>query len=361
MADINYDTLSDEEMLTADFAALEKDTDHGEETSEESTDEAGTEPAESEDIVDEDNQDLQEGIGETEEVVYDTGSDTGTQDESDGTEEELEEEPANPDVMSAEDFMTQVTAPFKAVNKMMSVSKPEDVIRLMQQGIDYNRKMGTIKPQLKLIKMLQNNDLVDEQKLSHLIDISKGNHGAIKKAITDSGYEESYGEDDTEYAPSTYTVSDESMALDDVLKNIEGTETYDTVLDILSTKWDNSSRQRLYNNPNELMVINEQISSGAYAKITEEVEHRRMMGSLPTNLLDIQAYELVAEELYPLRAPTQSAPRKKAYSPTPSNVQNPQLTNRKKGLASPANKKQVRKVATEVDYSTLTDEQLMAI
>jgi len=62
---------------------------------------------------------------------------------------------SEPETMSAEDFVKQITSPFTANGRQIQVHKPEDVVRLMQMGANYNKKMEVIKPNLGMIKSLQ--------------------------------------------------------------------------------------------------------------------------------------------------------------------------------------------------------------
>ena len=55
----------------------------------------------------------------------------------------------------------KVSEPFKANGVDMQVKDPKDMIRLMQMGANYQKKMSQLKPNLKLIKMLEKNELLD--------------------------------------------------------------------------------------------------------------------------------------------------------------------------------------------------------
>ncbi len=64
----------------------------------------------------------------------------------------------------------KIMAPFKANGKEIKLDNPDDVVRLMQMGANYTQKMQALQPNLKLLKMLQNQGLLDEGKLNNLID-----------------------------------------------------------------------------------------------------------------------------------------------------------------------------------------------
>jgi hypothetical protein len=86
-----------------------------------------------------------------------------------------------------EDFYAQVMKPFKANGRTIELKTPEEVIRLMQMGAGFGRKIQDLQPHLKTVRMLEKNDLLDPERLSFLIDINNKNPEAIKKLIKDSG------------------------------------------------------------------------------------------------------------------------------------------------------------------------------
>jgi len=232
------------------------------------------------------------------------GSDGG--DEGDSTTSESDSDDSKTESKSVseaeslnfEDEYKKLLAPFRANNKDMHVESVEDARTLMQMGANYNKKMAGLKPNLKLIKMLQNNDLLDEGKLNFLIDLDKKDPEAIKKFLQDSGVNplEIDLESDNEYKSNTYTVNDKEVELDGILEDIKDTESFSETIDIISNKWDESSKQILLDQPNVIKTINEHVKSGVYAKIAQAVEHKRMMGAL-LGVSDLEAYQTVGNEI----------------------------------------------------------------
>ena len=87
----------------------------------------------------------------------------------------------------------------------------------MQMGANYNKKMAALKPNLKLLKLLENNGLLSEEKLSFLIDLDKKNPDAITKLVKDSGLDPlEMDVSKSDYKPNTYTVHDREVELDSV-------------------------------------------------------------------------------------------------------------------------------------------------
>ncbi len=192
----------------------------------------------------------------------------------------------------------KLTAPFMANGREMSVKSADDAVALMQMGANYNKKMAALKPNLKLMKMLETNGLMSEEKINFLIDLEKKNPDAINKLIKDSGLDPL--ELDTEkadgYKPTQRTVSDSELDLDSVLDEIQSTPTYKRTIEVVANEWDGKSKQIVGANPQLLKVINSHVQSGIYDLITAEVESERMFGRL-SGLSDIEAYRQVGDAI----------------------------------------------------------------
>ncbi len=194
--------------------------------------------------------------------------------------------------------LERLLSPFKANGRDIQVKNVDEAITLMQMGANYNKKMAGMKPGLKILKMLDNNGLLDEDKLSYLIDLDKKDPAAIEKLLKDSGLDplDIDVKKETKYKPNTYTVDDQSVELDQVLNDIRDTKSFNETLDIVGKKWDDSSRQVIKNSPNILKIINEHVESGAYQQIKQAVDNERMFGGLD-GLSDLEAYKQVGDAI----------------------------------------------------------------
>lgn len=188
--------------------------------------------------------------------------------------------------------------PFKANGRDIQVSSVDDAIALMQMGANYNKKMAALKPNMKLMKMLENNDLLSEEKLNYLIDLSRKDAGAINKLIKESGIDPLTL--DTEkaegYTPKSYKVDEREIELDMVLEQIQHTPAYPKTLEVVSKQWDPASRQVVANSPQLLKIINDHVDRGIYDVITAEVERERIFGRL-NGMSDIEAYRQVGDSI----------------------------------------------------------------
>jgi hypothetical protein len=192
----------------------------------------------------------------------------------------------------------KLTAPFKANGRDFQVENVEDAISLMQMGVNYNKKMAALKPNLKLLKTLENHGLLSEEKIGFLIDLSKKDPAAINKLVADSGINplDISADKASEYKQSTYTVDEREVELDTVLDELQGSPGYAQTLEVVSTKWDRASKQVIAQEPAILKVINGHVESGIYEIIAKKVESERLFGRLK-GLSDIDAYKQVGDAL----------------------------------------------------------------
>jgi len=248
-----------------------------------------------------DEEDKEDAEEDADEGAADKASDEEAADEGKDAKEEVKAEESQdkkPDAFNYEEAYKKLLAPFKANGREIAVKDVDEAIVLMQMGANYNKKMAALKPNLKLMKMLEHNNLLSEEKLSFLIDLEKKNPQAINKLVKDSGLDpmDLDAEKAKEYKQTTYTVDDREVELDTVLDDLQGTPTYNRTLEIVGNKWDSASKQVISNSPQLLKVINDHVSSGIYDLISKEIESERMFGRL-NGLSDIEAYRQVGDSI----------------------------------------------------------------
>lgn len=210
--------------------------------------------------------------------------------------------PAAAETPAAVDFEAEykrLLAPFKANGRDIKVNSVDEAVTLMQMGANYNKKMAALKPNLKLMKLLENNGLLNEEKISFLIDLGRKDPAAINKLVKDSGIDpmDLSAEQASAYKQTAYTVDDREIELDTVLEDIQSTPSYNRTLEVVSTKWDAASKQVIAGTPQLLKVINDHIQSGIYDVISQEIESERMFGRL-NGVSDIEAYRRIGDALH---------------------------------------------------------------
>ncbi len=330
-AKLDIETLAPEEAPAEEVAEIvEKDEDPEDESGEE--DPSTTDDGDATDDEAEAEEDPEEAADKEAEPESEKPGDDTSEEE---TDVKVEKEVASEEV-TPESQLEKIFTPFKANGREVKIDNVEDAITLMQKGANYEKKMAGLKPNLKLLKMLENNKLLDESKLNYLIDLSNKDPEAIKKLVKDSGIDplDIDVRDKTEYKPKSYTVDDRDVELDGILGDIQDTDSYKETLNIISNKWDNSSKEALYNNPDVIKVLNGHVESGVYQQITGVIESERMLGRL-RGLTDIQAYQQVGKAIEAQGGFNAPASNVAATEKTPvKKAVDPKLKQRKKAASS---------------------------
>lgn len=223
-----------------------------------------------------------------------------TEENSDGVQTEEEtKEPVTQEEVDYKAAYDRLLAPFKANGRDIQVSSVDEAITLMQMGANYNKKMATLKPALKTIRLLEKHGLTDPNKLNTLIDAWEKNPQALKKLMANAemdGYAVSEV-DDSAYAPTSREVPDEEMALTEVFSDIENTSTYSRLVDVVSKQWDDKSKQVFVQNPEMIRVISNHLESGVFDLIDSEMQKLEVLGQLK-GLSSIEAYRKVGDALH---------------------------------------------------------------
>jgi hypothetical protein len=208
-----------------------------------------------------------------------------------------------------EGFFKQVMAPFKANGREIKLTTPDEAIRLMQMGAGYGRKLQDLQPALKTLRMLEKNDLLDETKLSFLIDINKKNPEAIKKLIAESGIDplDFDNQDNVSYTPTNHSVSDKEMAFQTTLKDVESSRGGTETIRLVNQTWDQESKAALWDQPEILKVMQSQRENGIYDQIVAEIDRQKLLGDISSNTPFLQAYQSAGDKLFP-KATIQNRP-----------------------------------------------------
>ena len=192
----------------------------------------------------------------------------------------------------------KLLAPFKANGKEIKVDTVDDAVALMQMGANYSKKMAALKPNLKLMKMLENNGFLSEDKIGFLIDLGKKDPAAISKLVKESGVDPMDLDADkaSTYKRTAYAVDDREIELDTVLDELQGSPAYTRTLDVVSNKWDVASKQAVSQAPQLLKVLHDHVASGIYDLISTEIEKERLFGRLK-GVSDLEAYRQTGDAI----------------------------------------------------------------
>ena len=255
----------------------------------------------------------------------------------------------------------RVSSPFKANGTDMQVRDPEDIVRLMQMGANYQKKMMQLKPHLKIVKMLEKNELLDESKLNTLIDISKKDPKAITKLIQESTIDPLDIDKDvpTDYQPTNYSLTDKEYNLDSVLDEIKDTETFSKTINTLTKEWDQQSKTIISDQPEIIGIINTHMGNGVFDQVNSVLQQEKALGKLG-GIADVEAYKQIAEYLYNqgmLRNPADNPQTSKAVS-RPDEKANADRNKKRKAVA-PVKQTTSQKSSTDDDFLGLSDDEFM--
>lgn len=272
-----------------------------------------------------------------------------------------------------EKFFKKVMTPFKANGRNIELKTPDEAIRLMQMGAGYGRKIQELQPHLKVLRMLEKNDLLDEGKLSLLIDVNSKNPEAIKKIIKDSGIDplDLNMEDNVSYKPTNHSVSDKEMAFNEAVKVVTDHETGNETLKTINQTWDQESKSALFDQPALLGVIQSQRDNGLYDQIAAEIDRQKLFGTIPQSTPFLQAYQLAGDHLKATNgfknAPKADVQIQTQVVETPATViatrvaaPKAQVANgAKAAAASPTKTSGTRKAATAVNPLEMADDDFI--
>lgn len=330
--------LSDEEFLTQDITQLG----NAEEESTEAAKEEDTNAPESTETPVEGSEDTSEGKDTPE-------ANKAATDDSEASTEESKE------VINYEELYKKVVAPFKANGKEIVPQNVDEVIKLMQMGANYTRKMQDIAPHRKVLTMLQNNELLDEEKLSFLIDLNKKDKAAIQKLIKDAEIDplDIDVTNDVNYVAGNHRVSNEEVALNSVLDDVLATPTGAETVQIISQQWDQASKEILWKDPDVINIINQQRSNGIYDKISSEIERQRVLGAIAYNVPFLEAYKVIGQSMNEAGLLGNTPIARTATTNTTK------VTNNEKARAASTSRSTPSKVNTNIDPLSLSDDEFL--
>ena len=202
-------------------------------------------------------------------------------------------------VAFASELATALQAGIRANGKLLQIRSADEALKLIQMGAGYTPAMQKLAPVRRIAKMLENNELLDEGKITFLIDLHKKNPAAIQKLLADSNFDPlsvNKAEADS-YVSGDHMVSDTEVqfqeALDDLIQTPEGTK----LLQEIQTEWDQASKRALFQKPELVSFLNLQRSNGIYEQITSEMDRLRVLGQIPVGTPFLQAYEAIGDML----------------------------------------------------------------
>ena len=305
-----------------------------------------------------------EGDTQTELEPFSDSGTTESLDTSNVNSTETKEDTPETTEFDYESAYKRVSEPFKANGTDMQVKDPEDIIRLMQMGANYQKKMGQLKPNLKIIKMLENNGLLNEEKLYNLIDLSKKDLKAITKLVKESDIDPLDIDKDvpTDYQPTDYSISDKEYNLDQVLDEIKDTDTFNRTINVLTKDWDTRSKETISEYPEIISIINTHMSNGVFDKVNTILQSEKALGKL-TGVADVDAYRQITEYLAKTGDLRERGSNIKTSESTNVLSKTDEKANadrnKKRKAVAPVKQATTQKASTDEDFLGLSDEDFM--
>jgi hypothetical protein len=188
--------------------------------------------------------------------------------------------------------------PIRAGGRDITLNTVDEAVSLIQKGVGFHNKMNKVQADLKYVEMLRNNGLLDQSKLSLLIDAQQGKPGAIKKLL-DSAKIDPLTLDSAEassYAPSDHSVTEEQVRFQSVIMDLTETAHGTAVLQD-ARAWDQASKAEVYKNPEVLELLTQQKESGRYDAIKAQVDRQKVIGAIPVNEPFLQSYTRVGQQM----------------------------------------------------------------
>ena len=178
--------------------------------------------------------------------------------------------------------------PFKANGKEITPRSVEDIVSLMQMGANYTKKMQLLSPMKKTFESL-NKAAIKEDDLNFLIDLHNGDKEAIKQLLKKHEIDPlDLDLDDIQYKNNKKNIaSDSEVEFSDVLLDIK--DSIPKIQEIMDKSWDKKSKELLFNDPNLMRALHEEIQMGRFDKVQKQVEMEKTFGRYK-GVSDLEAY-----------------------------------------------------------------------
>ena len=290
-----FDKLTPEQIRQMQPAAQEgeeQSDDNNPDDSAEDGEEAGTaDDSQSEDEAEEESDSDEQA--EEEEEDDDTQQSEGEGDDVTGTsvdnvpdqkQSPKQDKTAKPDAeenaVDHKAFYERITGNIKAAGTEISVSNPEDIISLMQKGLDYTKKMQAVSHLRGLNEVLTENDLTDPATLGYLIDLKNHKPEAIARLLKESGLDAFDLDEDkaAAYQATQINIAEKTKVVNvrEIVEAHANDEQFNEVFATART-WDDASQQEIVTNPQLLVTLTEHKRNGVYDRIVAEMQQERLI------------------------------------------------------------------------------------
>lgn len=253
------------------------------------------EPVENSSPTAESIKDIQNEAVEPEIEENDGNSETvGTYDPEVGLE--TKKEVSNVDI-NYEDEYNRAIQPIKAIGKTIDIDSIDELRQLASMGIDYTKKMQSIKPMRKMVDTLTSNNIT-ENDINLLIEAKKGNKEAISQFAKNAKVDLldlDITSNDEPYQPQNYIPSDSQVEMNEVIESIKQSPYYEQVTKVATQDWDEASRHEILTNPALLNGLFEEFQMNRFDRIQAQIDRMKVFGQT-NGMTDLQLYKKIVNE-----------------------------------------------------------------
>lgn len=247
-------------------------------------------------------------------------------------------EPA-PSTTGLPEGVERIFGTIRANGRDMQVKNVDEAIRLIQMGANYSQKRAADKKNQSYVKVLEQNGLLDHEKLSFAVDLLAGKPEAIGKLLKDSKIDVHELDDDkvAAYRSESRAPSAASLAIEEVVSDLEGNKNFDRLVGDMRN-WDEQSQALLGQHPQSLAQLTDQIESGIYDKVMDEVNRQQVLGNYKGVPL-MQVYNQIGQEMAAsgaFNAPAPKGPVTKLVTPGKKTSTPPAATEERRRAAAPS-------------------------
>ena len=333
MTETDLNTLDDEafeeaignvEEAVVTDVAVEEETEVIEEVIEDNSEQTETE-TEPEEVVE--TEDDIPADSETEEEEEEDDSHNGQEPQPEVEDTETVEDVVEPSKEVELDYKAMyedMMGPVKVGGKEFKVKSVDDAKKLLGMGFSFSENMQGVKPLRAVGKTLESagiivNGVVDEVALTRLIDIQNGDKNALAQLMQEKEIDPLDVEtEDISYTPTATMATEQSLAIEDVERELISRGSVDSVITQLDTL-DDKSKEFFNESPQNLLALDDDIKSGVFDQVMQTVRYEKSLGRL-SGVSDMEAYiqmvttQQPAQQMTPeVKAePKASSSRKKA-------------------------------------------------
>lgn len=206
---------------------------------------------------------------------------------------EPQEQPQVEEEIDYKAFYDEVTAPIRADGRDFTIKSSEDLRNLVSKGLDYTQKTQQIAPYRKTLAFLRDNNALDDTKLSYMVDLINKDEKAVKQLIREMTAEpkeegkqklelydldpEQEDESQRYHFQNKNTITDEQLNFRETFDEVNASEGGNAFLNKINQKFDSSSLDYLYQNPQAIKLLYQADRAGQFDQIMDRMQYNDMI------------------------------------------------------------------------------------